>query len=87
MSIVKGSRNLDAAKKFVDWALTPAAQELGQDSKQFQLPSNVATPVSPLSPKPAEIKLIDYNFAKYGASAERRRLLERWDREVAGAAR
>jgi iron(III) transport system substrate-binding protein len=43
--------------------------------------------VSPLSPKPSEIKLIDYNFAKYGASAERRRLLERWDREVAGAAR
>jgi iron(III) transport system substrate-binding protein len=87
MSIVKGSRNLDAAKRFVDWALTPAAQKLGQDSKQFQLPSNVGTPVSPLSPKPAEIKLIDYNFAKYGASAERKRLLERWDREVAGAAR
>jgi iron(III) transport system substrate-binding protein len=87
MSIVKGARNLDAAKKFVDWALTPAAQRLGQESKQFQLPSNVGTPVSPLSPKPAEIKLIDYNFAKYGASAERKRLLERWDREVAGAAR
>src|SRR6202795_3720159 len=41
MSIVKGSRNLDAAEKFVDWALTPAAQKLGQDSKQFQLSSNV----------------------------------------------
>jgi iron(III) transport system substrate-binding protein len=87
ISIVKGARNLDAARKFVDWALTPAAQKLGQDSKQFQLPSNVNTPVSPLSPKPSEIKLIDYNFAKYGASAERKRLLERWDREVAGAAR
>jgi iron(III) transport system substrate-binding protein len=87
ISIVKGARNLDAAKKFVDWALTPAAQKLGQEAKQFQLPSNVNTPVSPLSPKPSEIKLIDYNFAKYGASAERKRLLERWDREVAGAAR
>ena len=82
MSIVKGTRNLDAAKKFVDWALTPAAQKLGQDSKQFQLPSNKGTPISPLSPKPAEIKLIDYDFAKFGASAERKRLLERWDREV-----
>jgi iron(III) transport system substrate-binding protein len=87
ISIVRGSRNVDAAKKFVDWALTPAAQKLGQDSKQFQLPSNIATPVSPLSPKPSEIKLIDYNFAKYGASAERKRLLERWDREVSGAPR
>jgi iron(III) transport system substrate-binding protein len=82
LSIVKGARNLDAAKKFVDWALTPAAQKLGQDNKQFQLPSNVNTPVSPLSPKPAEIKLISYDFAKYGASVERKRLLERWDREV-----
>jgi iron(III) transport system substrate-binding protein len=87
ISIVKGARNLDAAKKFVDWTLTPGAQKLGQESKQFQLPSNVGTPVSPLSPKPSEIKLIDYNFAKYGSSAERKRLLERWDREVGGAGR
>ena len=29
LSIVKGARNLDAAKKFVDWALTPKAQTLG----------------------------------------------------------
>jgi iron(III) transport system substrate-binding protein len=82
MSIVKGARNLDNAKKFVDWALSPKAQALGAQAKQFQLPSNTATPISPLSPKPAEIKLISYDFAKYGASAERKRLLERWDREI-----
>ena len=29
LSIVKGARNMDAAKKFVDWALTPKAQKLG----------------------------------------------------------
>ena len=83
LSIVKGARNLDAAKKFEDWALTPKAQALGAQNKQFQIPSNVSTPISPLSPKVADIKLIDYNFAKYGASAERKRLLERWDREIA----
>jgi iron(III) transport system substrate-binding protein len=82
MSIVKGARNLDNAKKFVDWALTPKAQALGAQAKQFQLPSNTNTPISPLSPKPAEIKLISYDFAKYGASAERKRLLERWDQEI-----
>ena len=82
MSIVKGARNLDNAKKFYDWALTPKAQALAAQAKQFQLPSNVATPVSPLSPKTADIKLINYDFAKYGTSAERKRLLERWDREV-----
>ncbi len=82
MSIIKGARNLENARKFYDWALTPAAQQLAAQAKSFQLPSNVGSPVSPLSPKPAEIKLIDYNFAKYGSSAERKRLLERWEREV-----
>ena len=82
LSIVKGARNLENAKKFYDWALTPRAQALAAQAKQFQLPSNVASPVSPLSPKVADIKLINYDFAKYGSSAERKRLLERWDREV-----
>jgi iron(III) transport system substrate-binding protein len=87
MSIVKGARNLDAARRFYDWALTPRAQALGAEAKQFQLPSNVATPVSPLSPKTADLKLISYDFAKYGTSAERKRVLERWDREVGSIAK
>ena len=87
LSIVKGARNLENARKFYDSALTPKAQALGARAKQFQLPSNVATPVSPLSPKVSEIKLIDYDFAKYGTTAERKRLLERWDREVGSQAR
>lgn len=87
LSIVKGARNLDNAKKFYDWALTPKAQALGAQAKQFQIPSNVATPVSPLSPKVADIKLVDYDFAKYGMTAERKRLLERWDREVGSQAK
>ena len=82
MSIVKGARNLDAARRFYDWALTPKAQSLAAQAKQFQIPSNTATPVSPLSPKTSDIKLVNYDFAKYGQSAERKRLLERWDRDV-----
>ena len=42
MSIIKGARNLDNAKKFYEWALTGAAQEMGAAAKQFQLPSNKA---------------------------------------------
>ena len=82
MSVIKGARNLENAKKFYDWALTPKAQSLAAQAKQFQLPSNVSTAISPLSPKVADIKLINYDFAKYGSSAERKRLLERWDKEV-----
>jgi iron(III) transport system substrate-binding protein len=87
MSIVKGARNLEQARKFYDWALTPKAQALGAQAKQFQIPSNTGTPVSPLSPKAADVKLINYDFAKYGQAAERRRLLERWDREVGAIAK
>jgi iron(III) transport system substrate-binding protein len=28
------------------------------------------------------IKLIDYDTAKYGSTAERKRLLERWEKEI-----
>src|SRR5687768_4246965 len=38
MSIIKGARNLDNAKKWYDWALTPAAQAIGAQSKSYQVP-------------------------------------------------
>jgi iron(III) transport system substrate-binding protein len=83
MTIIKGARNLDNAKKWYDWALTPAAQALGaSQGKSYQVPSNKNAPVPPQAPKLSEIKLIDYDFAKYGSSAERRRLLSKWDNEV-----
>ncbi|MGL5733730.1 MAG: ABC transporter substrate-binding protein [Beijerinckiaceae bacterium] len=82
MSIIKGARNADAAKKFYDWALTPAAQALGAQNKSYQIPSNKAAPVPEATPKMDTIKLINYDFAKYGSSAERRRLLAKWDAEV-----
>ena len=82
MSLIKGARNLEAAKKFYEWALTPQAQQFGAASRQFQLPSNKATPVDPRVPDFKKIKFIDYDYAKYGASAERRRLIGKWEKEV-----
>ncbi|MFC4174379.1 ABC transporter substrate-binding protein [Microvirga sp. GCM10011540] len=82
MSIIKGAKNLENAKKFYDWALTPAAQKLGAEAKSYQVPSNKNTPVPPQAPKLDEIKLINFDFAKYGSSEERRRLLSKWDNEV-----
>ena len=29
-----------------------------------------------------KIKFIDYDYAKYGSSAERRRLISRWEKEI-----
>jgi iron(III) transport system substrate-binding protein len=82
MSIVKGARNLEQAKKFYDWALSPSAQQFGAAARAYQLPSNPATPVDPRVSDFRKIKLINYDYAKYGASAERKRLISRWEREV-----
>ena len=82
MSLIKGSRNLETAKKFYEWALTAAAQEMGAAAKQFQVPSNKAAKVDPRVPDFKKIKFISYDYAKYGASAERRRLISRWEKEV-----
>ena len=82
MSLIKGARNLDHAKKFYEWALTAAAQEMGAAARQYQVPSNKAAKVDPRVPDFKKIKFIDYDYAKYGASAERRRLISRWEKEV-----
>jgi iron(III) transport system substrate-binding protein len=82
MSIVKGAPNLDNAKKWYDWALTADAQKIAAASNSYQIPSNKNAPVPELAPKMAEIKLIDYDFKKYGSSAERKRLLGKWDAEI-----
>ncbi len=82
MSIIRGARNADAAMKFYEWALTPSAQALGAATLQFQLPSNKETKVDPRVPDFRKIKMIDYDYAKYGKVAERRRLIQRWEKEV-----
>ena len=82
MSIIKGARNLDSAKTFVDWALTAEAQELGAKVQQFETPANQHASVPPEAPKLEDIKLIDYDFKKYGSAAERKRLLAKWDNDV-----
>ena len=84
MSIIKGAKNMENAKKWYDWALSTEAQNIGPDLKvAYQVPSNKNAVPPPGSPKLSEVKLINYDFAKYGSSAERTRLLARWDKEVA----
>ncbi|MBK1657215.1 ABC transporter substrate-binding protein [Paracraurococcus ruber] len=83
MSIIRGARNLAQARRFYDWALTAPAQRLGFEAGgQLQTPSNRDAPLPPGAPDLTKIRLIDYDFARYGRSAERRRLIERWEREV-----
>jgi iron(III) transport system substrate-binding protein len=87
MSIVKGAKNVEAAQKFYDWALTVDAQKIGGQNRSYQVPSNADAPIPPQSPDLTKVKLIDYDFAKYGSSAERTRLLGRWSSEVKSGAK
>ena len=82
MTLIKGAKNMALGKKWYDWALTPAAQELGAKAKAYQVPSNKSSKTPPQAPDLNAIKLINYDFAKYGSSAERVRLLSKWDKEV-----
>ena len=82
MSIIKGAKNLENAKKWYDWALTAEVQSHMKDAKSFQLPSNKSAEVPKESPRFEDIKLIDYDFKTYGEPAKRKELLERWDKEI-----
>jgi iron(III) transport system substrate-binding protein len=82
MSIIKGARNMDEAKKFYDWALSKEAQDLALQVNAFQVMSNTGAQKSDKAPDMASIKLIDYDFKKYGSSDERKRLLSKWDSDV-----
>jgi iron(III) transport system substrate-binding protein len=82
MSIIEGARNLENAQKFYDWALSADVQSMALQVNAFQVPSNKGAETSPSAPDLASIKLIDYDFKLYGSSAERKRLLKKWDDEV-----
>jgi iron(III) transport system substrate-binding protein len=86
MSIIKGAQNLDEAKVFYDWVLTPEAQGLMPGAHSYQIPSNKNAAPPKEAPDLSEIKLIDYDFAEYGSSERRKALLARWDAEIGGKA-
>lgn len=83
ISILKGARNLDNAKLFVDWALSKPAQELSwQKGQSYQILTNTSADTSPLSLKLDGLKLIDYDMEVYGAADMRKRLIGKWVDEV-----
>ncbi len=82
MAIIKGARNLDAARRFYDWALTAEAQQIGLDVKEYAIPTNRSVRLPPMVPNLTDIKVINYDFARYGSSETRKRLLERWEKEI-----
>lgn len=81
MAILKNAPELEAAKAWVDWALTPEAQTIAQSVNSLQIPTNPETPVTDLMVDLDAVNLVDYNFQAAGAN--RTALVERFDTEVA----
>lgn len=87
MSIIKGARNLENAKLFVDWALSKDGQEVGPTVKAFQVPTNMNAAVPKEAIPLDKVKLIDYDFVKYGTDKVRKHLINRWATEIKPMAR
>ena len=79
ISIMKNTKNLSAAKKFVDFMLSVEAQEL-MSSLDFTIPVNPAAKSVEGAIPIADIDLIEYDTLK--ASEQRKEVLDRWTKEV-----
>jgi iron(III) transport system substrate-binding protein len=75
-SVVKGSRNLNAARLMADFTLSLEAQKLWPESGVYAAPSDVDPPLG--SPPIDKIKVssIDYEYLKAQSAAAKKRFSE-----------
>ncbi|MFG1941372.1 ABC transporter substrate-binding protein [Nonomuraea sp. NPDC048826] len=83
VALVKGAHNPVSAKKYIDWALTPEAQEIGPTVKSYQAPTNPGAKKSDKTVDLAAVKLVEYDSVVAGAAKSA--LTRRFDSEVAQA--
>ena len=84
-AILDGSPSPEAARRWIDFALSPAGQNVALAVNKFQIPSNASAQVHPKAPRPENVKLINFDLARYGSREGRARLLSRWEAEVHNA--
>lgn len=82
MAIIANGPNPADARIFYDWALTRSAQELANRTRNLILPANRAAEVRPEAARYNAAPSVDIDAARFGAPAEKKRLLARWQREI-----
>ena len=87
MSLIKGGPSTENGKRFYDFALGKEAQDINDKLKIYSIPSNKSAKIGDLAPRLADVKLIDYDAARWGAASERTRLLRRFETDVKSAPR
>jgi iron(III) transport system substrate-binding protein len=83
VALVRGAHDPTGARRYIDWALTPAAQEIGPSVKSYQVPTHPDATVSARSVDLATVKLVDYDVVAAGAA--KRELTKRFDTDIAQA--
>jgi iron(III) transport system substrate-binding protein len=81
MAILKGAKNMDAAKKWFDWALTAEAQALGAKYKAYQAPTVGGVDLT--HPELLEVNLIDYDFQWAGQN--KKAFVDKFTNEISAA--
>ncbi|MEV0581911.1 ABC transporter substrate-binding protein [Nonomuraea sp. NPDC050310] len=85
VALVKGAHNPVSARAYVDWALTPAAQEIGPSVRSYQVPTNPRAKISGHTVDLKTVRLVDYDIA--GAGTAKPALTREFDATVAQAPR
>ncbi|POR04020.1 ABC transporter substrate-binding protein [Alkalispirochaeta sphaeroplastigenens] len=80
VSILKGSRNIEAAQKLVDWLVSVDGQNVLTRERTYFYPVNPAAELGPGMPSFDSLRTISVD--PEWAGAERQRLVERWEDEV-----
>ncbi len=84
VALIANAPEPNAAKAWIDWALTAEVQELGAaEAASFQLPTNPDAAVDERSVNLDEVELIEYDFQAAGEARDA--LTARFEDEVAAA--
>lgn len=80
VAIVKGGPDQEAAKMFVDWALTKKGQEIGQQCGSYQFLTNTEAQPPKQAAEIKDTKLIKYDLDWAGKN--RTSLVEKWNNVI-----
>jgi iron(III) transport system substrate-binding protein len=83
VALVKGSKNPEAAKAYIDFALSKEAQNLGPTVAAFQVLTNPNTKIDPRMVKLNTLTIVNYDFEK--AAAAKKALTAKFDATIAVA--
>ena len=80
MAMIKGAKQPELAKKFLDWASTADMQKIYETSKIFFIPTNPEVKVSDPALDVSKVKFVEVDILKAGK--DRQKLVDRWINEV-----